>query len=252
MYSIFLSFEISLPPISLPESAVLDDTDDTTGQSVPSTYGSLRNSTFNKDLYYRKNQLRSKASQFSSLEDVSTSGAYSLPTFMSRSRTRIRPRPAADAEDQKQLVTNVQKNVPQYGEHLVENELSAMEYEKDTTYLEKNDYVDLDIDEEPMARDRNHLSLLGTSLTALGVMEFSRSHEENHVMKVPGSHSVRFSDTGQRCGIDKMQMKYNEAETSLENKERDYCFDFDDDVDVDSYLTSPQNPDVEEAFDLDP
>lgn len=171
---------------------------------------------------------------------------------MSRSRTRIRQRPSADAEEQKQLVTNGQNNVPQYGEHLVENSLRAMEHEKGTTYLEKNDYNDLDIDEEPMAKDRNHPSLLGTSLTALGVMEFSRSYEENHVMKFSARRSVRFSDTGQRCGIDKMQMKYRETETSLEKKEREYCFDFDDDVDVDSYLTSPQNPDVEEAFDLDP
>jgi hypothetical protein len=47
-------------------------------------------------------------------------------------------------------------------------------------------------------------------------------------------------------------MKYNDAEPSLENRERDYCFDFDEDVDMDNNLPSPQNPDAEEAFDLDP
>jgi hypothetical protein len=246
--------------MSLPESAVLDDTDETTGQSVPSTYGSLRNSTLNSGLYYRKNQLRSKTSQFSSLEDVSTSGAFSLPTIMGRTRTRIRQRPDADAEEQKQVIMHGQKNVTQYGEHLTEDNLNTMEQEKGTNYLEKDDYVDLDMDDEPVARERNHQSLLGTSLTALGVMGFSRPHEENHALKFTGSHSVRFAeshtvrfaDSRQSWEIDKMQMKYNDAEPSLENRERDYCFDFDEDVDMDNNLPSPQNPDAEEAFDLDP
>jgi hypothetical protein len=246
--------------MSLPESAVLDGADETTGQSVPSTYGSLRNSTLNTDLYYQKNQLRSKSSQFSSLEDVSASGAYSLPTIMGRSRTRIRQRPDADAEEQKQVITHGQKNVTQYGDHLAEDNLNAMEREIDTNYLEKNDYADLDMDDEPVARERNHQSLLGTSLTALGVMEFSRPHEENHALKFTGghsvrfaeSHTVRFADTRQSWETDKMQMKYNDTETSLENKQRDYCFDFDEDVDMDNNPSSPQNPDVEEAFDLDP
>lgn len=211
---------------------MLDDIDGTTGQSVPSTFGSLRNSTFNGDIYSRKNQQRSKAAQSSSLGVVSTADAYSL---LGRSRPRVRQR--LDEEEQKQNTTHGQKTELQYDEHLGDAYINRMEC------LDHIDSINSDIHNEPPARESNHPSLLGTSLTALGVMKISRPQQEDH--------SVRFADTFQDWEKDRTQRKHYEDEASLENN-RDCYFEFDEDVDKHSYLRSPQNPDTEEAFDLDP
>ncbi len=220
---------------------MLDDIDGTTGQSVPSTFGSLRNSTLNSDIYIRKNQQRSKAAQSSSLGDMSTADVYSLPTLMGRSRPRVRQR--LDVGEQIQNLTHGQKNDLQYDGYLGDTYINRMECAIDKNHLDHIDHINSDIHDEPPARESNHPSLLGSSLTALGVMKFSRSQQEDR--------SVRFADALQDWEKERTQRKNYEDEASLENNENCY-FEFDEDVDNHSYLHSPQNPDTEEAFDLDP
>lgn len=213
---------MSLPPMSLPESAVLGDVDDNTGKSVPLTFGSLRNSEFGS----RMKQPKLKNSTLSSsVGDLPFGGVeHSLPTLLDRStRSRVRQRQDAGELQQQYSSSRQQNEVGSFGESH-DTSKTRMVYDKNG--IEFNNL------------DNDHASsLLGTSLTALGIMEFSKAQETTWNDCEPKRENTPES--------------LLEMQSAPETKEKDKTFDYEEENFESDFLRSPHNPDTVEAFDLD-
>ena len=208
--------------MSLPESAVLGDVDDNTGKSVPLTFGSLRNSEFGSGM---KQPKLKNPTLSSSLGDLPFGGVeHSLPTLLDRStRSRVRQRQDA-GELQQQYCSGLQQNeVGSFGESY-DTSKTRMVY--DNNGIEFNNL------------DNDHVSsLLGTSLTALGIMEFSKARET----------ACNYCDPKRENSSESLL----EMQSAPETKENDKTYDNEEDIFPSDFLSSPHNPDTVEAFDLD-